>query len=402
MYQDPRFLKISDYSYDLPNEKVAHFPKQQRDTSKLLVCKNQKIEDHVFFDLPELLPENALIIFNNTRVLPARLIFQNKHGAYIEIFCLAPAGGVSIEQGLTKKGVVTWRCFIGNLKKWRGEIPVIEGKGWKLEAHYLGAIDGVHEVAFQWSPSEKTFAEILEQAGKIPLPPYIKRDATPEDEIQYQTVFAREAGAVAAPTAGLHFTSDLLRRLKQSGHKMQEVTLHVGAGTFLPVKSEQMHEHQMHEEIIQIKLDFLEYLVAYPGPIIPVGTTAMRFLESCYWIGVLCEMNMFDPNARPAFSQWFPYDFQENRPYQIVIQFFIDWMKESNVKQISVPTALLIAPGYKMRVCAGMITNFHQPKSTLLLLIAALIGDQWKDVYQHALNHDYRFLSFGDGSLLMP
>jgi S-adenosylmethionine:tRNA ribosyltransferase-isomerase len=402
MSQDPRFLKISDYTYDLPTERIALFPQKNRDTSKILHYLSGEIQDHVFFELPDLLPEKSLLIFNNSRVLPARLMFQNQNGASIEVFCLGPPPGVSIEQGLQKQGLVTWRCFIGNLKKWKGEVPVIKGNGWELEAHYLGAVDGTHEVAFQWSPKEMSFSEILELVGKVPLPPYIKRNATKEDEEAYQTVFAREMGAVAAPTAGLHFTSDLLRRLKNQGHKTMEVTLHVGAGTFLPVKAETMAHHQMHEEVITIKSDWLEYLIQYEGPIIPVGTTSLRLIESLYWIGAMCDTGMFDPNARPAFSQWFPYDFDENRPFKQVFQSLLDWMTVEKLKQISVPTALIIAPGYRCRVAKGIITNFHQPQSTLLLLISSLVGEDWRRIYEHALENDYRFLSFGDGSLLIP
>lgn len=399
---DTRAIKTSDYSYELPDERIAIHPAEPRDASKLLAYRSGSISDHSFTEMPDVLPKNALLVFNNTRVLPARLVFNTENGARIEVFCLGPADQLPPQEALQAKGSVEWEAFVGNRKRWKADSLSLSVGEIQLTAYQPIDNNGNYRIHFEWTPTDLTFAEVLEETGKIPLPPYIRRDATDADRERYQTMFARENGAVAAPTAALHFTDRVINRIRETGNEIAEITLHVGAGTFQPVKAETLNDHKMHTEVVHIHRNFLDTLLHHSGVVIPVGTTSMRTLETIYWIGVLCGLGEFKPEAEQAFSQWFPYEFQGDVSAAEAVKNLAAWMDDRNLESISVRTALLIAPGYQVKMCNGIVTNFHQPDSTLILLIAAIVGDDWKRIYQHALENDYRFLSYGDSSILLP
>ena len=400
----PKNIHIAEYDYPLPEERIAKFPLEERDMSKLLVCKGDCIKESVFTHLSEFLEPNTLLVFNNTKVIHARLFFQKPTGSTIEIFCLEP-WNQPVATAFEERQRCAWTCFVGNNKKWKSE-PLqrtlqIDSKEVTLTATRREAITNTWIIDFEWTGGF-SFAEIIDKAGVIPLPPYLNRDAEESDAERYQTVYAQHEGSVAAPTAGLHFSEKVFNSLKEKHINTEFITLHVGAGTFKPVSSETIGEHEMHIEKVQISTDNLRNIIAHQGKnIIPVGTTSVRTLESVYWFGVKLSLN---PNLESMHVlQWDPYELESHRltmaeSYQLVL----DWMEKRNITLLDGDTQLLIAPGYKYHVISGLITNFHQPKSTLLLLVSALIGDRWKQCYQYALTHDFRFLSYGDSCLFLP
>jgi S-adenosylmethionine:tRNA ribosyltransferase-isomerase len=403
----PKNLAIADFQYPLPEERIARFPLEQRDQSKLLFFDNGTLADHAFTDICTLLPESSLLVFNDTKVVQARLFFTRPTGSIIEIFCLEPLSPTSeIQQAMQQTGECIWRCLVGNAKKWKEpvlELPfVYQEKNGILKAEKVEAEAGSFQIRFSWEPDGLTFAEVLAGAGNLPLPPYFKRDATAADQTRYQTVYARQEGAVAAPTAGLHFTPDVLQELQNRGAETAYLTLHVGAGTFRPVKADKMEAHDMHAEQIVVSRQLLEKLRAhYPQPVIPVGTTSMRSLESLYWLGVLLLQKPDLSLSALQVPQWLPYEAQKEIPLPEALEAILAFLTRNDTDLLQASTSILIAPGYDFKVCAGLVTNFHQPGSTLLLLVAALVGEEWKRIYEHALHNNYRFLSYGDSSLLM-
>ena len=404
MPTDPRNISIADYDYPLPDERIAKFPLAERDQSKLLVYRGGEIAESQFFHLPELLPEGAMLLFNNTKVIHARLFFRKPTGSLIEIFCLEP-WQQPVATAFEQRTSCTWLCYIGNNKKWK-EGPLerefrIQNSEFKITASRRNAVGEAWLVDFQWT-GDISFAELIDNVGVIPLPPYLHREAEESDNTRYQTVYAHYEGSVAAPTAGLHFTDRLLDELRAKGFKTEYITLHVGAGTFKPVSADTIGEHTMHVEQVQIHRSNLEHIIAHLGhPIIPVGTTTVRTLESFYWFGVQLEN---DPDLQSMHVlQWDPYKLESLgistlQAYHNVLQ----WMQRHDTDTLFGDTQLLIAPGYKYHVVCGLITNFHQPRSTLLLLVSALIGDDWRRCYRYALDHGFRFLSYGDSCLLLP
>ncbi len=397
----PRELSILDFTYDLPADRIAQQPLSTRDESKLLVFRNGSISDHHFRDLPDLLPDNALLVLNRTKVVNARIVFHRATGARIEVLCLSPANGEPVELAFDAIGQCEWHCFVGNAKRWKeGERISATIEGLTLAAERLGA----ERIRFSWQPTTASFAEVLDRIGHVPLPPYIDRPDSEMDKQRYNTVFAVHEGSVAAPTASLHFTEEVLHQLKSKGIRTAEVVLHVGAGTFLPVKSDLMADHTMHKEQVRIPLASLKAIRAQlgKGPIIPVGTTAVRTVESLFWHGK--KLIEGSAGKEMAIGQWEPYDgpFEALPNASAALDAVIESVATSPEQRLTGSTELLIAPGYPFRFANGIVTNFHQPGSTLLLLVAAFLGKDWREVYDHALAGEYRFLSYGDSSLLLP
>lgn len=405
----PKHLKIDAFTYPLPEEKIAKYPLPIRDASKMLIYSNGNITETIYRQLPEHLPVNSLLIFNNTKVIEARLLFKKSSGSSIEIFCLEPANEYEdITTAMQQQQTVQWKCLVGGAKKWKDEILVKEIH-WQEErinlfAKIIEKTTNYFLVELSWN-TELSFAEILHVAGLIPLPPYLHRDAEIDDAITYQTVYAINSGSVAAPTAGLHFTQELLNNLSAKAIKQLFVTLHVGAGTFKPVKAIEMKDHEMHAEFIHVSYTLVKALIeAIDEKIICVGTTSLRTIESLYWMGVKLNKKLTVTNNISiediAVHQWDPYEIKNNMSAKEALLCLLNWMKENTLHDIITKTQIIIAPGYQLKIVKGLITNFHQPKSTLLLLIAAIVGDDWKKVYNYALENDYRFLSYGDGCLL--
>lgn len=390
-------INIADYNYPLPDERIARFPLAERDQSKLLVSRQSELSTEQFNQITGFIPKDSLLVFNNTRVIRARLVFFKPGGARIEVFCLQPDGAYG------QTGLSTWKCFIGNAKRWKSDqlkMEIDSPTGTiTLSAERLEANGDAHRVRFNWSQPEMPFEQILEFAGKVPLPPYLNREPVASDAERYQTIYAKFNGSVAAPTAGLHFTPTVLNSLENKGCSFDYLTLHVGAGTFKPVSVADAREHQMHEEEVIVEKAFLlKLLQNIQGNIIPVGTTSMRSLESLYWFGVQL-LNGTEPSGRFYIRQWEPYESEVKIPAAESIQAIYDYMQRNNLMQVSGHTGIMIVPGYRFRICNVLITNFHQPQSTLLLLVAAFIGEDWKKAYQYALGHDFRFLSYGDSCL---
>jgi len=400
---DPKNISIFDFNYELPAGRIALHPLASRDASKLLVYKNGGILEDVYKNIDAYLPAESLLIFNNTRVINARLRFQKNSGGLIEIFCLEPYESVNeYSSVMNKKGSVQWKCMIGGAGKWKaGDLSVTNGRI-TMQATLIEKLPGAYIVEFSWIPADLSFAEVLEQFGDIPLPPYIKRKTEKADTERYQTIYAREQGSVAAPTAGLHFTGEIFNRLAAKNMKTDFVTLHVGAGTFKPVKALTMAHHEMHAEWIDVRIEMIENLVNNPGKaIVAVGTTSLRTLESLYWMGV--KVNRQPALKKLQLNQWEIYEpplVNSNIPAGEALSSLLNWMKVNRLQNLFTQSQILIAPGYQFKMANAIITNFHQPQSTLLLLVAAAIGDDWRKVYDHALQHDFRFLSYGDGSLL--
>lgn len=393
----PRDIRIADYTYQLPDDRIAQAPLPDRDASKLLVLRDGCITDRIFRDLSEELPSGSLLVLNETKVVHARLVFHRPTGARIELLCLSPHNGIPVESALAQRSMSEWQCFVGNAKRWKeGEVLQLEVNGIELSAERVDQ----EVVRFRWS-STITFAEVLLKVGHVPLPPYMKRTDEPNDRERYNTVFARNEGSVAAPTASLHFTPEVLHDLERKNIGTARLTLHVGAGTFLPVKSERMDDHAMHAEEVRVPIGALEQVRARIGqtPIVVVGTTALRTLESVYWHGAELLKGRSTPTMDVA--QWAPYVDEAHLPTATeAIDAVIAHLKANGSSTLNGRTQILIAPGYRFRFADALVTNFHQPQSTLILLVAAFVGEQWRNVYSHALASGYRFLSYGDGSLL--
>ncbi len=419
MNPDPRRLSIHDFTYPLPSERIAPEPLPDRAASRLLVSRHGQLTDKHFRDLPDELPSGSLLIFNDTRVVRARLLARRPTGGQVELFCLEPvAPHRSLELALQQTGHCTWRCLVGNGRRWKEgpvtlEFGAADGQTATLWAERQAQEAGTALIDFRWEPAALPFAEVLRAAGHLPLPPYIARPNTATDAIRYQTVYAAAEGAVAAPTAGLHFTPELLAKLRAQGVATGHVTLHVGAGTFQPVKADHMAGHPMHTEPILVTAALLRQLLAHrPRPVIAVGTTSLRTLETLYWLGV--GLLQVPQQGQPAadgslpellVTQWQPYDLAaaaDTISPETALTALLSYLEATGTDTLQASTRLLIAPGYRFRMIDGLITNFHQPESTLLLLVAALLGPGWRAVYDHALAHSYRFLSYGDSSLLLP
>ena len=389
--QDKRIINLSDFQYELPDEYIAHVP-PGRGKSKLMVYKEGQVRASQFADLPDWLPAGSMLVFNQSKVIPARIQTHTAKGKRIELFLLKPGSAEKDPVlALNKKASVVWECMVGRKKDW----PVDEGLKFYPEGIELTATwenRDQNRIHFAWEPATLPFAEILEAVGKIPLPPYIQREVEDSDKETYQTVYAKTEGSVAAPTAGLHFTDDMLDRLKIAGHDTGFVTLHVGAGTFMPVKTENMMEHEMHTELISVERSFIEKLAAHSGPLVPVGTTSLRVLESLWHLGASERLETLVPQ--------FPETAKKSISMQDAMRMLAHKLHENGMDRITAETSIMIYPGYTVHACDALITNFHQPGSTLLLLVSALIGDDWKNVYTEAMQADFRFLSYGDSSLL--
>lgn len=399
----PKNIQITDFDYPLPEERIAKFPLAQRDQSKLLYYHDGAISESQFFHIPELLPQNSLLVFNDTKVIHARLFFPKPTGSIIEVFCLEPFE-MPVSQCFDQREHCSWKCFVGNNKKWKEPILsreiMIDGVNVTLSVQRRAAIGNAWIIDFSWT-GEVSFAHIIDAAGVIPLPPYLNREAVSSDNERYQTVYARLQGSVAAPTAGLHFTPEVFDALKEKHIDTDFITLHVGAGTFKPVNTPTIGEHEMHVEKIEIARNNIKCILDHMGqPIIPVGTTSVRTIESVYWFGVKLSRN---PDLEcMSVLQWDPYELAESAiPATDAYRNVLSWMDRQGIEYLEGDTQLMIAPGYRYHVISGLITNFHQPKSTLLLLVSALIGDAWRDCYQYALDHGFRFLSYGDSCLFL-
>ena len=404
---DPKSIDINEYTYELPEHRIAKFPLKERDQSKLLVYRGGQTETHTFLDLPALLPGNSLLVFNNTKVIHARLYFNLPNGKRLEILCLEPLQPAEYQQNFSSTQTVRWKCLVGGNRKWKtGTIQktiATQNGPVTLTATRLGRTADAFDIQFEWEAPGLAFGELLAAAGIIPLPPYLKRETEASDEERYQTVYAETEGSVAAPTAGLHFTERVFGKLEEAGMQRAFVTLHVGAGTFKPVSAAALADHHMHEESLYISgltLRALLPAVEQGQPIIPVGTTSMRLLESLYWHGHALLQGKAERFVNVP--QWAPYEAHSAPGPAEALQAVLHELERQEQDVLQGYTQLIIAPGYTFRICRGIITNFHQPKSTLLLLIAAMVGDDWQAIYKHALDDGFRFLSYGDSSLLLP
>jgi len=399
-------ISISDYAYDLPDEKIAKYPLEERDQSKLLVWKNGSIQDSQFGNLPEFLPSNSLLIFNNTKVIRARLHFQKETGAKIEIFCLDPVDPPDYQIAFQTTRSCLWKCMIGNQKKWKGEslckIIWIDDTDIVLCAEQTDPENNKSLIRFSWNNPNFEFSRIIEHAGSLPIPPYLNRETEQSDLERYQTVYSKIKGSVAAPTAGLHFTEKVFSHLTDDGHEMAELTLHVGAGTFQPVKSETISGHEMHSEHFYVSRRFLQNLMSHKGSKIAVGTTSVRTLESLYWLGLQAHKNQELSISDLKVKQWEAYQVKDGQiDANTALEALIKLLDRNQTDYLSSSTQIIVAPGYQFRIVDGLITNFHQPQSTLLLLISAYLGGEWRRIYNHALASDYRFLSYGDSNLYL-
>jgi len=400
-------IYIDEYDYPLADERIAKFPLPRRDSSKLLLYKNATISESTFSDIAEFLPENSLLVYNNTRVIQARLIFFKETGARIEVFCLEPLNPADYAQSLGATSECVWKCMVGNLKKWKegrlSKIIAFDGKTCTFEAELLHTEGNTHSIHFRWDNADIHFADILEKAGELPIPPYLHRKTEESDLTTYQTVYSKIKGSVAAPTAGLHFTPEVFESLKPKHIETEELTLHVGAGTFQPVKTRDIAEHHMHTEVISVKRSTIVHLQQKLGNIIAVGTTSVRTLESLYFIGAMLQQDAGFENSEKGFHvpQWAPYEGKTEISTSDALQNILDYLDKNKLTTLHADTQIMIKPGYEFHLIDGMITNFHQPKSTLLLLVSAFVNGNWKEIYDYALANNFRFLSYGDSSLLM-
>lgn len=393
-----KVINIHDFNYDLPNERIALYPLEERDQSKLLVYKNRSVSHHQFKDLSQFIPSGSMLVFNNTRVIQARIMFEKDSGATIEVFLLSPVlPSALLQEVMQSPHSCQWTCAVGNLKRWKdGTVLSKSIGGGELTAKLIDRNNSIIE--FTWN-TDHIFAEVISEAGHMPLPPYLKRNPTPQDTQRYQTVYSSLEGAVAAPTAGLHFTPRIFQSLKEINCEVDFVTLHVSAGTFLPVKVSNAAEHVMHQEQIIVTRQNINKLLTAENGIIPVGTTSMRTLESLYWFGVKLSVN---PSSSFTILQEDAYTLPQDMDMKFALNRVLQYMDDQKTDSITGETSIYIMPGYSFRICRGLITNFHQPSSTLILLVAALVGPVWRDLYNAALKEDYRFLSYGDSSLLLP
>lgn len=395
-------IQMCNYGYDLPDSRIAKYPLSERDSSKLLFYNKGSIATQTFKDLPTLLPKHSCLVFNNTKVIQARLQFFKQTGSRIEIFCLEPLVPSAYDLVFQQTSTCTWKCMVGNLKKWKADALVkqveIKGAPLCLQAERLQTNGNTSSIRFTWDREDCTFAEVLDAFGELPIPPYLNRDTEESDKTTYQTVYSKIKGSVAAPTAGLHFTDAVLNDIEKSGSKRCEVTLHVGAGTFQPVKSEQIGGHTMHTEVIEVKRESIALLQQQLGSIVAVGTTSVRTIESLYYLG--CRVA--SGNTEMVVEQWEPYQDAATLSAYDALQALLDYLDAQGASTLHASTRIIIVPGYTFKLVKALITNFHQPHSTLLLLLAAFVGEDWHRIYQYALANDYRFLSYGDSSLLIP
>lgn len=404
----PKNLSIEDFTYSLPKDRIALHPVNPRNSSQLLVYNQGSISKDIYQNIGHHLPKDSVLIFNDTRVIKSRILFTKDTGAVIEVFCLEPYGDLTdYEEVFQQRKSVYWKCIIGKANKWKEQHLkkdlYIHNTALQLKAELVERLPEAYVVKFSWDSELFTFREIINAAGITPLPPYIKRSANKDDETNYQTVYSAHEGSVAAPTAGLHFTKEIVNELPQKNIQTLFTTLHVGAGTFKPVKSETMEGHHMHAEWMHVELSFLDQLKKnLKQPIIAVGTTATRTLESIYWMGNKVLQKADIDFASLKISQWEVYETMQKHSPTKAIQALINWMKERDLHELMIETEIIIAPSYAFKIIDGLITNFHQPQSTLLLLVAALLGEEWRKVYDYALKNNFRFLSYGDGSLLLP
>jgi S-adenosylmethionine:tRNA ribosyltransferase-isomerase len=400
-------LYIDSFDYPLPEDRIAKFPLEKRDSSKLLVYKSDCITESNFSNIADYIPENALLVYNNTRVIQARLIFRKSSGARIEVFCLEPLVPSDYSTSLSATGHCNWTCMVGNLKKWKeGAISkelCIAGKPIFFTAEHIESKGNMHNILFSWNDQTVHFAEILENAGELPIPPYLNRKTEESDLVAYQTVYSKISGSVAAPTAGLHFTDEVFETLKSKRIEIDELTLHVGAGTFQPVKTVTVNDHEMHTEVIYVQKTTIEHLLQKSGNIIAVGTTSVRTLESLYYIGLLLKKQLLTQQVGECLqiSQWLPYQIEASLSSKEALQAILDYLNAKKLSALHAETQILIKPGYDFHLVDGMITNFHQPKSTLLLLVSAFVKGNWKEIYEYAMANNFRFLSYGDSSLLL-
>lgn len=395
-------IRIDNYDYPLPDGRIAKYPLEQRDSSKLLEYRNGAVSEHVFRDIPDIVPSDAIMVFNNTKVVPARLHFQRETGAHIEVFCLEPVFPAEYNLIFARTSSCRWKCIVGNVKKWKSDTLSLYNpdndktvENLVLKASLIERDGETSVVEFTWN-GEVPFSRVLEICGSIPIPPYLNRDTEAIDQERYQTLYARFRGSVAAPTAGLHFTQEVLERIKAKGVDMETVCLHVGAGTFLPVKSSEISGHTMHREPFVVRRAFIEDLRRGGRPVIAVGTTSVRTLESLYYVGVKCI-----ENGQPEdIGQWMPYEKDYSYSLEESLDAVLEYLDSKSLDELKVGTRIIIVPGYRFRVVDILVTNFHQPKSTLLLLISAFVDGDWRKIYDYALSHDFRFLSYGDSSVL--
>ncbi len=403
---DTKHIQISDYNYPLPDERIAKFPLAERDHSKLLVYRHGEVSEDTFYNLPGYLPKGALMVFNNTKVIQARMHFRKETGALIEVFLLEPANPTDYELMFQTTGHCSWLCMIGNLKKWKeGTLKRefdVKGKHLTLSATRIKEVHTSHWVDFDWDNPDVSFAEILDAVGELPIPPYLNRETQESDKKTYQTVYSKIKGSVAAPTAGLHFTERVLADLDAHGIDREELTLHVGAGTFKPVKSKEIEGHEMHTEYISVHRQTLEKLIAHEGRAIAVGTTSVRTLESLYYMGAKLADHPDATEEELHVNQWEPYDTHPTLTAVEAIRNVLNYLDRNHLNALHSSTQIIIAPGYEYKIVKMLVTNFHQPQSTLLLLVSAFLHGDWRKVYDYALAHDFRFLSYGDSSLLIP
>lgn len=402
---DPGKIATEAFDYHLPEANIPRYPRGEREESNLLVYQKGNLQSDVFRNLADHIPEGYHMVYNNARVVYARLMFRKDTGAEIEIFCLEPQKPADYEKAFQQKEQTEWQCLVGNLKKWKGQSLMqsltIKEQRVTLRARQLSRNEQYVVVHFSWDNPHVSFGEILDDAGKVPIPPYLKRESEPIDKTRYQTVYSRIRGSVAAPTAGLHFTEGVFRSLEEKNITNSEVTLHVGAGTFRPVTAETAEQHDMHTEHFSVSRDAIEQLMKNHPHVLAVGTTTLRTLESLYWIGV--KLSGQEPaDGKITLEQWEYRDLNGNMPVREALDHIGRYMAAHNLDHFEASTRIMIVPGYRFKLTGGLITNFHQPKSTLLMLVAAFVGSDWKKIYQYALNQDFRFLSYGDSSLLFP
>lgn len=405
---DTKHIQIKDFNYNLPDERIAKFPLAKRDNSKLLLYRHGEVTEDVFHNIAQYLPKGALMVFNNTKVIQARLHFRKETGALIEVFLLEPYMPADYEQMFQTTGHCSWLCMIGNLKKWKeGTLKRtfdVKGKEVTLVAERKEDVHKSYRVDFSWDASDVSWAELLDAVGELPIPPYLNRETQESDKTTYQTVYSKIKGSVAAPTAGLHFTPEVLADIDRHGIDREELTLHVGAGTFKPVKSEEIQDHEMHTEYICVHRQTLEKLIRHEAKAIAVGTTSVRTLESLYYIGVKLEKTLDLSEEELHVCQWEPYENAVAKPITTIkaIENILAYLDKHGLSALHASTQIIIAPGYEYNIVKMLVTNFHQPQSTLLLLVSAFVQGDWRKIYDYALAHDFRFLSYGDSSLLIP
>ena len=404
--EDTKHIKISEFNYPLPDERIAKFPLSNRDESKLLVYRHGEVSEDRFTSLPSYLEPGEMMVFNNTKVIQARLHFRKETGALIEVFCLEPIQPNDYVLSFQQTQRCSWLCMVGNLKKWKEgtlkrEVEV-KGRTITLSATRGECRGTSHWIDFEWNDDTLTFADVLEAVGELPIPPYLNRETQESDKQTYQTVYSKIKGSVAAPTAGLHFTERVLKALDERGIDREELTLHVGAGTFKPVKSEEIEGHEMHTEYISVNRRTIEKLIAHGGQTIAVGTTSVRTLESLYYIGILISQNPEANQEELHVKQWMPYEPHPALTPVESLQYILDYLNRHGMEALHTSTQIIIAPGYDYKIVKKIVTNFHQPQSTLLLLVSAFVKGDWKKIYDYALSHDFRFLSYGDSSILIP